>query len=43
MPNHDITIYGEWGLQNDVFEPKITKEIINKKQNINQKTKYHLK
>lgn len=31
MPDHDVTIYGEWGLQNGLFEPTIAKEIINKK------------
>ena len=31
MPAEDIVIYGEWGLQSGVFEPTITKEIINKK------------
>ena len=31
MPEEDIVIYGEWGLQSGVFEPTITKKIINKK------------
>ena len=31
MPNEDITIYGEWKVQAGVFEPIITKEVINLK------------
>lgn len=28
MPNEDVTIYGEWKIQNGTFEPTITKEIV---------------
>lgn len=31
MPEEDVIIYGEWMVNNGVFEPTITKEIINKK------------
>lgn len=31
MPSNDITIYGEWEVQTDVFEPLIEKEVINLK------------
>ena len=31
MPEEDMTIYGEWMVQNGTFEPTITKEIVNKK------------
>jgi hypothetical protein len=31
MPNEDITIYGEWMIQNGTFEPNSKKEIIDKK------------
>ena len=31
MPDHDITIYGEWKTQAGTFEPTITKEVISNK------------
>ena len=30
MPEEDVIIYGEWIVSKGLFEPKITKEIINK-------------
>lgn len=32
MPEENITIYGEWGLQSGLFEPTITQEIVNPKE-----------
>lgn len=32
MPEEDVVIYGEWKVQNGVFEPQITKEIIGEKE-----------
>ena len=31
MPNHDVTIFGEWKIQSGTFEPTISKEVISNK------------
>ena len=30
MPEEDVIIYGEWGIQNGLFSPTIAKEVVNK-------------
>lgn len=43
MPNEDVVIYGEWGLQNGLFEPIIKKEIIEEKPSYKKGDKVILK
>ena len=35
MPEEDVTVYGEWMVQNGTYEPTISKEIVDKKESYN--------